>query len=93
MVRDASPDSQEKVVCQLINDICEEKNVKKSDNLVLVSGNNKSQIINFGAKKPQPQWSVQEMIEFGNDKVSSLYFHYSFIFLDNFIFRIAPTER
>ena len=72
MVRDASPDSQEKVVCQLINDICEEKNVKKSDNLVLVSGNNKSQVINFGAKKPQPQWSINEMIEFGNNQVSSI---------------------
>ena len=72
MVRDVSPESKEKVVSQLINDICEEKNVKKkSDNLVLVSGNNKSQILNFGAKKPQPQWSINEMIEFGNNQVSS----------------------
>ena len=93
MVRDVSPHSQERVVSQLISGICEEKNVKQSDNLVLVAGNNKEKIIHFGPQKPQPQWSVQEMIEFGNDKVSSLYFHYSFIFLDNFIFRIAPTER
>ena len=76
MVRDVSPDSQEKVVCQLINDICEDKNVKKkSDNLVLVSGNNKKQVVNFGPKKALPQWSIQEMIEFGNDKVVCLIFH------------------
>ena len=47
MVRDVSPDSQEKVVSQLINGICEEKNVKQSDNLVLVSANNKEKIIHF----------------------------------------------
>ena len=81
------------MVSQLINGICEDKDVKHSDNLVLVSANNKEKIIHFGPQKTQPQWSVQEMIEFGNDKVSSLYFHYSFIYLDNFIFRIAPTER
>ena len=47
MVRDASPESQQKVVPQLINGICEEKNVKQSDNLVLVSANNKEKIIHF----------------------------------------------
>ena len=30
MVRDVSPDSQEKVVSQLINGICEDKDVKQS---------------------------------------------------------------
>ena len=42
MVRDVSPHSQEKVVSQLINGICEDKDVKQSDNLVLVSANNKN---------------------------------------------------
>ena len=60
-MRDVSPDSQEKVVSQLINGICEEKNVKQSDNLVLVAANNKEKIIHFTCKIFLPTTSMESL--------------------------------
>ena len=68
LVREASPESQGRVVSQLLNGLCRDKNIsQKTGQIVLPSGSNEK-IINLGAPKPKPQWSINDMIEFGNDR-------------------------